>query len=161
MESGHFTAMAASLWLVACPVRDGDPNSTASHSPQPASPTSNDPLTPAPSPPAHGDFLGNWIGAPCGERSYPRVILLEDGGGVSGQDNISPCPPNVACVWSGIVRFGGTWRREGKRVVFALKPESNHPIAPLPSELYGSSSGPLVTEGGDRCPYRSLTEPSH
>jgi hypothetical protein len=53
--------------------------------------------------------VGGWSSMSCGERDYERRITLSDGGAFSGEERLSPCPPDVACVWSGVHRFSGQW----------------------------------------------------
>jgi hypothetical protein len=73
-----------------------------------------------------------------------------------GQDLVSPCPANVACVWSGIIPFEGTWKLEGDRVTLELRETAyetmKHPA--LPTELTWAGA-PVGVESGVPCTYRA------
>jgi hypothetical protein len=64
-------------------------------------------------------LLGTWRSEACGERGYAREMVFIEGGSYVGFDLISPCPPDVACVWSGIVTFRGAWTVAGETVTLA------------------------------------------
>jgi len=125
--------------------------SSADNSPSPA-------RAGEPAPTTTAGWLGSWRGGACGKRTYARDIELRAGGAVTVHDRVSPCPPKVACVWSGIVSFEGTWTLTGRRVTLELR-RTTYPkmkTAPLPDTLVWS--GKLVaTESGNWCSYRRLT----
>lgn len=113
------------------------------------------PTAGAPAPKDEWGWAGRWINDKCGKREYRRVIELMSGGTVRGEDLVSPCPPNVACVWSGIVPFEGTWKLVGSKVVLELKKTAYETmdLPPLPTELTWSGA-PSAEENGVRCHYR-------
>jgi hypothetical protein len=178
MGNGHI-AMVATLALVGCP-RDAGDTATTGHgstsSPSPtnaqgptsatASPTGQSPApsTASPTtepdigPPPSGEagWIGEWISPRCGDRKYSRILKLEKGGVARGSDFVSPCPENVACVWSGIIPFEGSWKLEGDRVTLELRETAyetmKHP--PLPTELTWAGA-PVGVESGVQCPYRA------
>jgi hypothetical protein len=66
---------------------------------------------------------GTWVGKACGDRKWVRTFEFAAGGTYHGQDPVSPCPPDVACVWSGIINFEGTWAvTDGKALTLTEKP---------------------------------------
>ena len=73
-------------------------------------------------------------------------------------DRVSPCPPKVACVWSGIISFEGTWTLTGQRVTLKLRRTTypNMKTAPLPDALVWSTSL-VAIESGERCSFRRLS----
>lgn len=102
-------------------------------------------------------WLGYWRGGACGKRKYARDLELRAEGVVRVHDRVSPCPPKVACVWSGIISFEGTWTLTGQRVTLKLRRITypNMKIAPLPDALMWSTSL-VAIESGVRCSYRRL-----
>jgi hypothetical protein len=64
-------------------------------------------------------MAGAFEAAPCSTRAYRRSIALEPDGTFAATDLVSPCPPGARCVWSGVILWGGTWRRDGDRIVLA------------------------------------------
>lgn len=81
-------------------------------------------------------WVGAWASTSCGARAYPRWVTLEADGRLTGQERISPCPPNVACVWSGVVPWKGRWTEEEGTISLTLDaPPSNPAMKPLPATL--------------------------
>lgn len=167
MGTGHI-AIVATLTLAGCPRDAGEPATSGSEPTSTARPTSTAlPTSTAPptatstalptatARPEAGTWVGTWISAGCGERKYPRVLELAADGTARGRDEVSPCPPKVACVWSGIIPFEGTWEGEGDRVTLTLRETAyqnmKHP--PLPTELTWAGA-PVGVESGETCPYR-------
>ena len=106
------------------------------------------PVAPAPVvPPA------TLVSGPCGDRTYVREIDLEPGGRFTARDLVSPCPPGVLCVWSGIVTRAGTaaWR-EGALMLETAVPAGGPPVGPLPDRLV--PAGPDALQDSAGCLYR-------
>ncbi len=103
---------------------------------------------------------GSWASDGCGERSYRRAITLTANGKVTGEDRVSPCPPTVACVWSGIVRWSGSWSLDGERIALELATGAGPPSGgiTLPRELSwdAAAQAPVEMHGDLRCPYQAL-----
>lgn len=109
-------------------------------------------LSPSAKPPAPADKLeGTWRSDACGARKYRRVLKLEAGGAFEATDLVSPCPPQVACVWSGIVDRKGKWKLEGAAVRLTVEGEDPKAGSPLATPL--GWAGGLLTEGDGACPY--------
>ena len=104
------------------------------------------------------DLTGTWQSASCGARTYTRRLILHDSGSFEAFDLVSPCPPGAVCVWSGIIRWGGTWKLEPGRVVLSVEAKDG---APLPEHRPGSlqvdtrREAPVLVEDaeGASCPY--------
>ena len=124
----------------------GAPRDTASTTPT---------ATAAPPADASG-WVGNWRSPPCGKRPYTRDLELKPKGVAVVHDRVSPCPPDVACVWSGIITYEGTWTLQDGRVELKLERKTypNMKAAPLPTGL-SWSGGPVSEEAGVRCTYRT------
>lgn len=108
-------------------------------------------------PPADASgWVGAWRSNPCGQRPYTRDLELKPKGVAVAHDRVSPCPPDVACVWSGIISYEGTWELKQERVRLKLERKTypNMKAAPLPTEL-SWSGGPVGEEAGVRCTYRA------
>jgi hypothetical protein len=110
----------------------------------------------APRPTAGSSEAGTWSSPGCGERTYERVITLTKGS-FEAQDRVSPCPPGVACVWSGVVPRAGTYRIDGTIVSLALDDASKQAkgppvVFPATLELEGDHLVEL-TASGARCVY--------
>jgi hypothetical protein len=86
----------------------------------------HEPVAAAP-PPAQNP-VGTWTSAPCGERTWARTIVFEEGGAYHGTDPVSPCPPGARCIWSGVIEFRGTWAQAEGRVVLTEAPSP--PVGP-------------------------------
>lgn len=101
------------------PAPTAAPTTTSATSATPAptaSPTAADDAGPAG---GRDRWVGTWTSGSCGSRKYPRVITLAAGGSFTAEDRISPCPKNVACVWSGIVNWKGTWAPSGDAITLS------------------------------------------
>ncbi|MDG4864462.1 hypothetical protein P8605_40585, partial [Streptomyces sp. T-3] len=62
------------------------------------------------------DLTGTWVSPAAGERGYPREVDFDASGTFRVRDLVSPCPPKVQCVWSGIHHAQGTYAMEGDAV---------------------------------------------
>jgi hypothetical protein len=72
-------------------------------------------------------LVGTWTSTSCGERAWPRVLTLASDGTWQGQDRVSPCPPGVTCMWSGIVEHRGTWQATELAGAVRLEIEQSQP----------------------------------
>jgi hypothetical protein len=94
------------LVLFAC----GAPAAPVSAPPAPPPPVSPPPTPPPAAEPVDAATVaGTWLGPACGERKWVRTLVFDAAGTYTGRDPISPCPPDMACVWSGILDYAGTW----------------------------------------------------
>lgn len=159
----------ASFALLACGSSSpkGEPTAptTSSAAPAPstggptAPPGSGEPTPPAGGPPPGGpapiSLVGRWTSPKCGARGYVRNLELLDGGRFNAEDRVSPCPPKVSCVWSGIVNRKGIWSLESNKVTLATDKDRDPPKQGAAwagsLELRG---GELVeVQGSERCSY--------
>ena len=90
--------------------------------------------------------LGAWTSEPCGGRAYPRQVTFSSDHRFSARDLVSPCPPGVQCVWSGIISWGGSWRIEGDHLLLEI--ETTAPEG-APSSLWRVGGGSLGEPAGD------------
>ncbi|MFO8072871.1 MAG: hypothetical protein R6V85_13440 [Polyangia bacterium] len=105
-------------------------------------------------------LLGAWENSSCGERKYRRRIEFFADGRFSALDEVAPCPPGAQCVWSGIVRWQGSWKIDGDLIELEPKPiEGERPLENPPDAFVvlgrdpysiGEKTGELV------CPYRGI-----
>ncbi len=110
--------------------------------------------------PGEPGLLGAWENSSCGERKYRRRIEFFADGRFSALDEVAPCPPGAQCVWSGILRWQGSWKLDGDLVQLELKPiEGERPLENPPDAFVvlgrdpysiGEKTGELV------CPYRGI-----
>jgi hypothetical protein len=72
------------------------------------------------------------------------------------EDLVSPCPPNVACVWSGIVNRRGTYARAGDAITLTVSGTPPPQGQPLPPTLVidAATRAPAEDAGGTRCVYQ-------
>ena len=130
------------------------PTSTPGTSGPANPPASAEPTTAPPGGPAPPALAGRWTSPKCGARGYVRNLDLIDGGRFKSEDRVSPCPPKVACVWSGIVNREGAWVDEGKSVKLTVDTDGNGPGASaLPATLERSGAELVEVQGGERCSY--------
>jgi len=107
------------------------------------------------------DVLGSWQNGSCGTRKYTRNITLFSDNRFEAADLIAPCPPEVRCVWSGVISWRGTFTFAEDRVTLKTETEPSDQIrgaggwpksfAVLPG------TPPTVAEtspDGMTCPYR-------
>ncbi|WP_437736637.1 hypothetical protein [Sorangium sp. So ce1335] len=150
------------------PTAPAPPATPAPSAPTAPAPTGDAPTTPAsasPSPAASspavsGDeaLLGSWTSAACGARKYERVLALAQGGTFVAEDRVSPCPPRVACIWSGIIHRKGAFKRSGNTVSLSVTEASHGPSGqPFPTTLTVDPSTDALVEAGDggaACSYK-------
>jgi len=106
------------------------------------------------------DVIGSWENGSCGDREYNRRINFLGSGSFTAIDAVAPCPPNAKCVWSGIIRWNGSWRLEGDVIALEIKPIEGEKLPEvLPTEFVVLGRDPLSI--GERlgdlvCPYRRI-----
>ena len=98
---------------------------------------------------------GSWTSPKCGARGYVRNLELGLDHRFKAEDRVSPCPPNVACVWSGIVNREGTWTHDAGKVTLATDEVPNPPKqgADLPGSLEFPGAELVEVQGSERCSY--------
>lgn len=79
--------------------------------------------------------VGAWASPSCGERTYPRHIVFAPDATFQSEDLVSPCPPKVVCVWSGIVHRKGTYTVSGGNITLTLTGNPAPQGKPLPDTL--------------------------
>lgn len=127
------------------PVVVVEPSPTAA----PAAASASAPVA-APSP----GWEGEWTSPSCGKRQYERRLTIAAGHTFRAEDRVSPCPPNVQCIWSGIVVRAGDWTSRGLTLSLhqgvAMKGGE-----PLPAELIWEPerAAPVEIADGERCLY--------
>lgn len=121
----------------------------------------DNPPPPPPPPLEEGTrFVATWQSASCGERSFPRELVLNPDFTYSGTDYISPCPVDAQCIWSGIVTWNGTWSMEGPALKLTEQGEANDHGFPHPTELkHGRGMELAEVDGEALCPYTLAREP--
>ncbi|AUX46416.1 uncharacterized protein SOCE26_079220 [Sorangium cellulosum] len=105
--------------------------------------------------------VGEWISPSCGTRKYARTIRFDARGTFLGQDLVSPCPPDVVCIWSGIVSTRGTYTVEEDTIFLSMLNHGAGPAAPFPTELGidAETSAPVETDHeGNACVYEPYVE---
>jgi hypothetical protein len=114
--------------------------------------------TPPPTAPT-ASVVGRWISPSCGGRTYARKIEFTADGKFDAQDLVSPCPPKVTCIWSGIVGSNGTYAVASGMIRLAPAQPGNPKAQPLPATLAidPTSGAPLETAGGAKCVYSKDT----
>lgn len=103
-----------------------------------------------------GSLVGKWMSASCGERTYARLLDLAADGTFDCADMVSPCPPEVICVWSGIVHRRGTYTVADGRITLMVSNDGGLPGRPLPASLGVDpvSGAPFEIDSGDKaCAY--------
>ncbi|WP_437801499.1 hypothetical protein [Sorangium sp. So ce693] len=107
--------------------------------------------------PGEEALFGTWSSAACGPRKYERLLSFARDGSFAAEDRVSPCPPKVACIWSGIVHRKGAFKRSDRTLLLSVSEASQGPGAhPFPTTLtIDPSTGALAEtgEGGAPCPY--------
>jgi hypothetical protein len=122
---GFAAALALALGAVAC---NGDPGSGVGA-----------PVIPPPPLDTIEDtwrWVGVWSSPSCGAREFERLIKLQEGGELRGEDRVAPCPAGGQCMWSGIVYWSGSWSVEGDLAILTEVDPPPGPIdAPRPTVL--------------------------
>ncbi|MEM9693757.1 MAG: hypothetical protein AAGA56_14505, partial [Myxococcota bacterium] len=125
----------------------------------PSPSATNVPSSPSPEPaPGLTIASGSFLSAACESRSYPRHLELDLAKKqLSLEDRISPCPPDVACVWSGIVERQGSFTLmappavgEPTRLEVTWKESGGGKGEPAPAHFEWYESRGVLTEAGDR-----------
>jgi hypothetical protein len=102
-------------------------------------------------------IVGDWTSGACGGRTYARNISFASDQHYAAVDLVSPCPPDVACVWSGITAFAGLWELQGKKLRVQEVGVPATPGGPRPVFFEATADGKLVENG---CLYeKGLTVP--
>lgn len=104
-------------------------------------------------------LTGTWKSPSCGDRKYPREIQFAADGTFDSADLVSPCPPNVACVWSGIVHHKGTFTVAGGKITLTVSEPGGAQGKPLPATLGldPATGAPFEqADGTPACPYTRL-----
>ncbi|AUX41427.1 hypothetical protein SOCE26_028390 [Sorangium cellulosum] len=166
MRTSRLPLAALLTSLAACtvngprePAPEPAPTATAPTTAAPTAPTAP-PTSSAPPAQASGDeaLLGSWTSAACAPRKYERVLSFGKDGSFTAEDRVSPCPPKVACVWSGIVHHKGTFKRSGGTIALSVAEASQGRGAqPFPATLAVDprTGVPAETgEDGKLCPYQ-------
>jgi hypothetical protein len=165
IESPTTTASVPTPPTPPAPAPPAPPASAPPAPPVSAPPVSAPPAPPASAPsssgtPAQGagerELLGSWKSSACPPRKYERQLTFAKDGTFSAADLVSPCPPKVTCVWSGIIQRKGTFKRSGNTVSLAVSDASTGPGGqPFPTSLSIDAKGALVEtgEGGKPCHY--------
>jgi len=152
-------------FLAGCPAADSPdrpmpttdaPHATATAAPATATAAPATATAPGPSTTA-ARWVGSWESPNCGERKYVRWLTLKSDGKVIGQDRVSPCPPKVACVWSGIVAWKGEYVVAGDNLRLTVSSDAGGAAKTitLPTELRWDATSSAPAEGD--CTYRKRT----
>lgn len=120
------------------------------------------PEAPASSTEADGpvDVIGSWENGSCGDREYNRRVNFLGSGNFTAIDAVAPCPPKARCVWSGIIRWSGSWDIDGELIRLEIKPAEGEKMPDtVPTEFVVLGRDPLSI--GERtgelvCPYRRI-----
>ncbi|WP_437672032.1 hypothetical protein [Sorangium sp. So ce131] len=105
--------------------------------------------------------IGEWISRSCGTRKYARTLRFDADGSFLGQDLVSPCPPDVVCIWSGIVSTRGTYSVDDDTILLSILHHGGGPAAPFPTELGidAATSAPVEEDAeGNTCVYEPHIE---
>jgi hypothetical protein len=123
--------------------------------PMPTAPTPPGTTT-APPPTGGGDLVGTWRSPSCGTRKYERRITFVADGAFTAEDLVSPCPPKVACVWSGIVNRKGRYALAGDTITFSNVEPAQAQGEPFPASLSldPASKAPAERADGATCVYQ-------
>jgi hypothetical protein len=102
-------------------------------------------------------LVGSWISPSCGERTYARKIQFNSDGTFGAQDLVSPCPPDVVCLWSGILYHRGSYEVLENKIRLQLsEPRSRVPAWSFPTTLEIDPATGAPMEGsadGELCVY--------
>ncbi|MFT3773176.1 MAG: hypothetical protein QM820_47965 [Minicystis sp.] len=147
--------LAASFVVVALAACAAGPSPEGGSAPNPGPAAPIGPTTSQTATTSAPGVAGKWSSASCGARAYERRLVLDSDGSFTAEDRVSPCPPNVACVWSGIVIRRGKYAMADGAIQLAVDGPNAGPGQPLPPTLAMDASGAPaeVLDGGTRCPY--------
>lgn len=146
---GFAAALALALGAMAC---NGDPGSGAGA-----------PVIPPPPFDSIDDtsrWVGSWSSPWCGDREFERLIKLQKGGELRGEDRVAPCPAGSQCMWSGVIFWSGSWRVDGDYAILTeVSPPPGPVDAPRPKVLewseYADSPAERSPEG-KLCAYEAV-----
>lgn len=149
MLDTRWLLVLSALTFTACPAppKDGEtPVSTATVSASPhesaSVPVTTTTFTP-----------GKYTSPHCGDRKYAREVTF-DATSFTAADLVSPCPPNVDCVWSGIVNRKGTYAVDGSRLNLKIETETAGPGGmPFPAFFMLSERAIVETSEHGSCVY--------
>ena len=101
---------------------------------------------------------GIWENSSCGERKYLRRVQFRGDGSFTAVDEVAPCPPSATCVWSGIINWGGSWKKidEVIEIVPVFNKSSKAPET-VPTGFLVLSQDPLSLgerDGDVVCPFK-------
>ncbi|HJN76915.1 MAG TPA: hypothetical protein QGF58_23515 [Myxococcota bacterium] len=143
------------LWtLAACAGRapgsapdEPPPEVTEAPAPPPPEATAAEPVS--------HPVVATWTSGPCGDRGYPRELTFTPDFRYVGRDLVAPCPPDVTCIWDGVIEFGGSWSDDGPMLTLVEEELSDDGEgAPRPGQLRRTQSGHLTeTIGDETCGY--------
>ncbi|NUQ78391.1 MAG: hypothetical protein HUU21_33090, partial [Polyangiaceae bacterium] len=106
-------------------------------------------------------FAGTWSSPSCGDRTYERRLTLKEDKTFRAEERVSPCPPKVQCVWSGILYWNGTFVTNEKGLVLtktggADSGRGGKIESPLTLEVDKASGALMEARGGAKCPYTRM-----
>jgi hypothetical protein len=146
----------APLWMIAL-AACACPSAPEPASAPPAPAPTEEPGPPPPNGPNGKALLGDWHSPACGDRAYERRLHLHENGSFKAEDMVSPCPPGVMCVWSGIVETQGTWAVSKGALELTVKAGAapRRGVAPFPTALTLDGAGAPAegSAGASSCPY--------
>jgi hypothetical protein len=102
-------------------------------------------------------LVGSWSSPSCGARRYPRSLQFNGDSTFAARDLVSPCPPDVVCVWSGIVHTRGTYVVEEGTIFLNDKADPSPVIVSFPDELLvdPTTNSPVEqAPNGELCHYQ-------
>lgn len=104
------------------------------------------------------DITGMWENSSCGERKYRRQINFFEDAHFDAVDEVAPCPPGKQCVWSGIVKWTGTWNLKNHVITLDIKPlKGEKPPENVPKKFAVVDDDPVSIgeiNGEVICPYQ-------
>jgi hypothetical protein len=117
---------------------------------------------PAPRSDVPAQLVGAWISLSCGDRQYTRMIAFHPDETFAAEDRISPCPPDVACFWSGILYHRGRFTVVENTIKLEVsEPRSSASSLAFPTTLEMDPATGAPMEGspdGELCVYTRAPE---
>ncbi len=95
---------------------------------------------------------GTYESPHCGDRKYLREVTLNADQSFTATDFVSPCPPNVSCVWSGLDQRKGRYTVAGSRVELSVEAASRG-VAEFPASFMLSENAIVETSDAGSCVY--------
>jgi len=106
-------------------------------------------------------FIGYWSSPNCDKRTYQRILDIKKDGQFIGYDEVSPCPKNKKCYWSGIVITKGAWKPKGDTIVLSVDSQTPKKGANFPASLqWSNKEGAKGPSEGEACLYRTAQRKS-